>query len=123
VPVAPALFNSTGQAIAEDPTGALISNSNPAKAAGWVVLYGTGFGQTTPPLAVGISVSQSAPISSAISKTTGAINSEIEYAGLIQSGLYQINVKVPELASGTYPVVATAGGVVTSSVMLPVQGN
>jgi uncharacterized protein (TIGR03437 family) len=46
----------------------------------------------------------------------------VQYAGLVQSGLYQFNVTVPNLPNGDAKVVAAIGGVPTQSgVSLTVQ--
>ncbi len=43
--------------------------------------------------------------------TIGGVNAVVTYAGLIGSGLYQINVVVPaSLTTGDAAVVATASG-------------
>ena len=44
---------------------------------------------------------------SAATVTIGGVSAVVSYAGLVGTGLYQLNVAVPSLANGTYPVVAT----------------
>ena len=49
----------------------------------------------------------------AVSVTIGNLDAPVQYAGaapLATAGLLQVNVKVPALAPGTYPVVLTVGG-------------
>jgi uncharacterized protein (TIGR03437 family) len=44
--------------------------------------------------------------------TIGGVAAAVEFAGLVESGLYQFNVTVPaNLPSGDAAVVATIGGV------------
>ena len=54
--------------------------------------------------------------------TIGGAPAVVSFAGLVGAGLYQINVTVPSLANGTYPVVGQVAGVNTQSgVTLKVQ--
>jgi uncharacterized protein (TIGR03437 family) len=39
----------------------------------------------------------------------------VQYSGLVQSGLYQFNVTVPNLPNGDATVTATIGGVPTQT--------
>jgi uncharacterized protein (TIGR03437 family) len=41
----------------------------------------------------------------------------VGYAGLISPGLYQVNITVPNLPDGDYPVVASVGGARTGKAM------
>ena len=94
----------------------------PIKPGDIVELYGTGFGPTSPVVAPGTVFSGSAPVTGTVTVTIGGSPAAVSYAGLVGAGLYQINVTVPSLANGTYPVLAQVGGVSTQSgVSLTVQ--
>jgi uncharacterized protein (TIGR03437 family) len=111
---APAFFANSG-VVAAVPAGAV-------KPGDVLELYGTGFGPTSPEVAPGTVFSGSAPAVNAVSVTIGSAPAVVSYAGMVGAGLYQINVTVPSLANGTYPVVAQVAGVATQAgVTLTVQ--
>lgn len=77
-----------------------------------IVLWGSGFGPTTPPVQSGFVLSQPAPLAdpSRLQVTIGGKPATILYAGMTIAGVYQINVVVPaDLSSGDQPLVATLG--------------
>jgi uncharacterized protein (TIGR03437 family) len=104
----------------------LVSTSSPAAPGEEIVLYGTGFGPTNPTSPTGQLVTAAAPLANSVQFTIGGITlaaSAVEFAGLVESGLYQFNVTVPaSLSSGNAAVVASIGGVQTQSgVSIPVN--
>jgi len=87
--------------------------STPAKPGEIVVLYGTGFGWTWPAAPAGQLVTTPVPLSnlSRLKVWMGGVEAEVQWAGLVMAGLWQINVKVPEnLPDGDAPVVAEIEG-------------
>lgn len=121
---APALFASSGNVAAVRADGTVIDGSSvSAKVGETIELFGTGFGETSPAVTPGVVFQGSAPLVGAASVTVGGVNAVVSYAGLVGTGLYQLNVVVPSLASGTYPVVASVGGVSSQSgVVLKLAG-
>jgi len=99
--------------------------ATPARPGETIVLWGSGFGQTSPPIVPGVLQAAPAPLAdpAGIIVTIGAETAQVQYAGMTIAGAYQINVTVPpDLADGTYYVAAVAGGRVTSvNAVLPVQ--
>lgn len=91
----------------------LITNvTTPAQPGETIVLYGNGFGATTPAVTNGQIVT--APLSLATTPvvTFNNVPAKVTYAGLAASGLYQINVQIPSpLPDGDAAVVAQVGGV------------
>ena len=76
-----------------------------------VVLYGNGFGATSPAAPNGATFV--APLSLAVLPTVaiGGVPATVTYGGLIEPGVYQINVVIPTtLPAGDSAVVATVGG-------------
>jgi uncharacterized protein (TIGR03437 family) len=68
----------------------------------------------------------STPLSTAnaaVTATIGGKNAPVGFAGLAPgfAGLYQVNVTVPQLNSGSYPLVVTAGGIASSPVTITIQ--
>lgn len=81
-----------------------------------IVLYGTGFGATSPPAPAGVAVSSAHPLPSSASLriSIGGVPAEVAFAGMTAPGLFQFNVTVPgTLAGGDAAVVATISGAQT----------
>lgn len=84
--------------------------TTPAAASEVVVLYGNGFGQTSPAIVNG-SLSQSGTLPVLPVITIGGLNATVEFAGVVSPGLYQFNVVIPANApSGDNALVATYNG-------------
>jgi uncharacterized protein (TIGR03437 family) len=94
-----------------------IPGATPAQPGEIILMYGTGFGPTTPPLPTANQVTTAEPLAAnAVQISIGGVPATVDYAGLVESGLYQFNVTVPAgLPSGDAPVVATIGGESTQS--------
>jgi uncharacterized protein (TIGR03437 family) len=98
-------------------------SSTPAKPGEVIVLYATGFGLTDPPIAEGEIVSGPKALRLPITVRFGEAPGEVSFAGLSASGLYQINVKVPDgVPDGDVPVAAEIEGLKTpGNVFVTVQ--
>ena len=97
-----------------------------AKPGDVIILWGTGFGPTTPPAPVGAEVPVSSfPTSSPVGVTVGSTPATVYGAALAPgyASLFQVAIQVPTtLADGDYPVVATVMGVASpSSALISVQ--
>jgi uncharacterized protein (TIGR03437 family) len=113
---APALFASSGNVAAVRPDGTVIDGATAtAKAGETLELFGTGFGATSPAVTPGVVFSGSAPLVTPATVTIGGAPASVTYSGLVGTGLYQLNVAVPNLTSGSYPVVATVNGTSSQS--------
>jgi uncharacterized protein (TIGR03437 family) len=119
--VAPALYNFAF----ENADFSLVSPSAPAHAGDVLVFYATGMGQTTPPLITGQIVPSANYDTVPVTVTIGGVNAGVIYsiaAPPYVAGLYQMAVTVPAgLAPGSQPVVATAGGLQSNTVMIAIQ--
>jgi uncharacterized protein (TIGR03437 family) len=98
----------------------------PAKPGEVIILWGTGFGPTSPPAPAGVTVPATTTYNAAnaVSVTIGNGNASVYGTALASgfAGLYQVVVTVPApLANGDYALVATVGGVATATTMLTVQ--
>jgi uncharacterized protein (TIGR03437 family) len=90
--------------------------STPAKPGETILLYGTGFGPTNPPLPTAQLVTTPEPLpANAVAITIGGVAATASFAGLVSPGLYQFNVSVPNLPNGDAAVLATIGGVATET--------
>ena len=101
----------------------LYPGSTPARPGEWVILYGTGFGPTNPPLPAGRMITQAAPLANPVRVSIGGLPADALWAGLSAAGLCQFNVKVPEaLPDGDVAVVVEiAGWPSQSNVSITVQ--
>jgi uncharacterized protein (TIGR03437 family) len=87
----------------------------PAAPGDVIILWGTGFGPTTPSAPVGVEVPSSTTYNTAspVTVTVGAGTAVVYGAALAPgyAGLYQVAIQIPlSLANGDYPVVATVNG-------------
>jgi len=92
-------------------------SSTPTQPGEEIVLWGTGFGATNPPAPSGQVIAAEVDLANTVIVTIGGLRAAVDFEGLVESGLDQINVVVPAgLAAGDQLVVASVGGVET-------QGN
>lgn len=121
----PAFFLfATKYAAAEHANGAPIGpaalggNFTPAKPGETVQLYGTGFGPMSPFSSAGQILPAPAPLANAdnVTVTIGGQPAVVTYAGVVGSGLDQLNVTVPAgLPNGDAQIVATVNGLSTQT--------
>ena len=95
------------------PTGAFSFATRPVRAGETLILYGVGFGPTTPPVPAGHAFSGAAGSMVIPQIAIGGVPATVAFAGIVQAGLYQFNVVVPGAGSGDQPLQATVGGVTT----------
>jgi len=95
------------------------TGATPAKPGEVIILWGTGFGPSSPATPAGqvVTAAPAAPGNLAgITVTIGGTPATVQYAGITISGLAQINVTVPSsLANADAAVVASVGGVQTQA--------
>jgi uncharacterized protein (TIGR03437 family) len=105
------------------PANTFSFSTRPVKPGEALVLYGVGFGPTTPHVPAGHSYSGAASTNTPVTVTIGGIQANVAFAGIIEAGLYQINVTVPQnAAAGDQPLLATVNGVQTpAGVVVTVQ--
>ena len=96
--------------------------TTPLKPGDLVLLFGSGFGPTTPNPVNGQLLSGAPPLASSFSISIGGVDVTPSaskpgtFAGLSATGLYQFNVRVPDATpNGDAAVVATVDGVPTQS--------
>jgi uncharacterized protein (TIGR03437 family) len=97
------------------PAGALSFPARPVKSGETVLLYGVGFGPTTPSVTAGQVFSGAAPSASLPLVTIGGVTATVSFAGIVEAGLFQLNVIVPSAGSGDQLLQASIGGVTTPS--------
>ncbi|HSU66540.1 MAG TPA: hypothetical protein VLJ39_06700, partial [Tepidisphaeraceae bacterium] len=82
-----------------------------------IVVYGTGFGATQPPISATALVPSPLPLANPqdLRIRIGGVDCAIAFAGLISPGLYQFNVVVPEVPDGDRALVAELRGLLTKA--------
>jgi uncharacterized protein (TIGR03437 family) len=116
--------NPGGLAAAVDPDGSGNSPTSPATPGSYVSFFFTGQGPVSAAIedgdapAAGSVVSATSPVTA----TIGGVPVQVQFAGLAPNfpGVAQINLKIPELAPGSYPVVIKVGGISSNTVSIAV---
>jgi virginiamycin B lyase len=111
----PAAVHTSGVLVG---TAGLIAGANfaPAKPGENILVFGTGFGPTNPPLQAGKLVTTAESLANTATVTIGGQSAKVLFAGLSASGLDQLNVTIPAgLPDGDAGLVASVGGVSTQA--------
>ena len=118
---APYINAVNGRAVAVDAKNNLVTPQSPAKVGSTVVLYFTGVGP------VNASVTSGAGSPAATSTlpnfaTVGGVTAPVAYLGLTPQsvGLAQVNLVIPNLSTGDYPVLINIGGVNSNAALIAV---
>jgi uncharacterized protein (TIGR03437 family) len=91
-----------------------------AKPGDVIILWGTGFGPTTPSIPVGFATPSSQfltnPVTVTLGSTSVPVSQGVAFLSPGSAGLYQLVITVPSnMANGNYPIVATVNGVSSPS--------
>ncbi|MDQ6707424.1 MAG: serine hydrolase [Acidobacteriota bacterium] len=123
---APGIFQfGINRAVVQNADGSLNAANNPAPAGGTVVAYLTGQGQVDTSVVTG-----SAPASGALARpklpvtaSIGGQPADVLFGGLAPGfvGLMQLNLRVPGIAPGDYPLAVTIGGKQSNAPVLTVK--
>jgi uncharacterized protein (TIGR03437 family) len=118
------LSDGSGHAAAENQSYSLNSAQTPSTPGNYLFAYVTGLGVVNPPVADGAPAPLS-PFSyprAMVSATIGNQPAQVEFAGLAPTlaGVSQLNIVVPNLPPGNYPLVVTAGGAISNTAMVTV---
>jgi uncharacterized protein (TIGR03437 family) len=128
VSAAPAIANIGGQVIAQHSDYSLVTAASPAQRGEYVVLYLSGLGATTNPVADGaVTPSNPNTLSNPLITPTLMMNGvaiPTAFVGLTPQavGLYQINFQIPASAAAGNAMLSVAqGGQTSNTVTLPMQ--
>jgi uncharacterized protein (TIGR03437 family) len=124
---APGVFtDAQGQAAALNADGSVNSPQNPAPAGTFVSVFFTGQGPVTAQIDDGAAPPSGVVINatSSVSASIGTSTATVQFAGLAPNyaGLAQINLQVPPLASGLYPLIVKIAGRASNAAQLAVAG-
>ncbi|MEO8127628.1 MAG: IPT/TIG domain-containing protein [Bryobacteraceae bacterium] len=123
---APGIFQfGQKRAVVQNADFSVNNSDNPAAVDSYVVAYLTGSGQLDNPVASG-AAAKADPISrprGPVTATIGGVNAEVAFGGLTPAfvGLMQVNMKIPNLAPGTYPLVITVNSEKSNGAMVTVK--
>jgi uncharacterized protein (TIGR03437 family) len=107
----PAAVHNNGVLVGPASLGAGFAPAQPGET---ILLFGTGFGPTIPPLPAGQIVMVAEPLANTATVTLATESANVTFAGLSGSGLDQLNIVVPsDLPDGDAPLLATVNGVTT----------
>jgi len=96
--------------------------TEPATPGEVILLFGTGFGPSDPPVAAGQLVTNATPPAQLVTATVGGVPANVQ-GYLVYPGMYQFNLTVPQLPAGDAPLeLSVAGRGTQSGVMLSI-GN
>jgi uncharacterized protein (TIGR03437 family) len=126
-PAAPGLFTDrNGGAAALNGDGSVNSQENPAAVGSVISIFFTGQGPATTAVDDGASPPSGITVSATLpaSATIGGTAAQIEFAGLapLYPGVAQLNLKVPALPSGVYPLIVMVGGKTSNAAQLAISG-
>ncbi len=104
-----------------------VNPDTPAKAGSVISLFFTGLGAVNATVHAG-DPAPTNPLAAATAKVTATVGGQpatVQFAGLAPgyAGLAQVNLVVPPLATGTYPVTIVVGDAVSNSALLNVSGQ
>jgi uncharacterized protein (TIGR03437 family) len=91
--------------------------TRPVKPGETILIYGTGFGATDPVTPPELFVVGAPPLKSQPVIRFGEVQANIQFGGMIGSGLYQFNVAVPNVPDGDVPLVAQIGSTSSSNIV------
>jgi uncharacterized protein (TIGR03437 family) len=95
------------------PAGAFPYTTRPVKAGETLILYGVGFGATNPAVPAGQAVSGAAMSVTLPKITIGGMTAQVNFGGIVEAGLFQFNIVVPNAGSGDQILSASIGGLAT----------
>lgn len=114
-----------GRAAAVNQDGSVNSPGHPAPPNSPVAVYATGLGTVSPPVPVGAPapVDSLSRATATVTATVGGQPAVVLFAGLAPgyAGLYQVNLVVPQLVTGDYPVQISAGDVTSNTATISIR--
>jgi uncharacterized protein (TIGR03437 family) len=127
-PVAPGIYaNVSNQAAVQNEDGTPNTQDNPAAANSLITVYLTGQGGVKPTVATG-APAPTDPAARAVYPVTATIAGQptaVTFAGLSPGsvGLFQVNLRLPLIASGSYPLEVSVNGITSNTRLVTVSGS
>jgi uncharacterized protein (TIGR03437 family) len=102
--------------------------TTPAAPGETIVVWGSGFGNTTPSFPYGVAIPSTTPyqstsnVSATLNGVPVTVYQNAAFLAPGNAGLFQIGITVPTpLANGSYPLIVTINGIPSPALMLTVQ--
>jgi uncharacterized protein (TIGR03437 family) len=86
------------------------TSTKPAAPGEIILLYATGLGATSPPYPDGQIIQTPYSLPSLPQVTIGGVSAVVQFAGLVEAGVYQLNVVAPALPTGDASLVVSLNG-------------
>lgn len=100
----------------------MVAGTRPAQNGEIITLWGTGFGQTAPPVSNVNSVFPPQVLANSVAVYVGGQSVQVLWAGMVGTGLYQFNIQLPDnLMPGDVPVSIKTVGTETERVVLSIR--
>jgi uncharacterized protein (TIGR03437 family) len=117
----------TNRAVAVNQDYSLNAPEHPAVVGGWVTVYMSGQGAVNPAVSTG-AASPGNPVALPmlpVTATIGGQSADVLFAGLAPGavGLFQVNLRIPTLVSGDYPLIVTVGQAQSNAPLLAVSAD
>jgi uncharacterized protein (TIGR03437 family) len=123
--VAPGLFTAGGHAAVLNQDGSTNSDAQPAAPGSFISAYLTGLGNVEDAVAAGAAAPPGllSPILATATATIGGETAQVIFAGLAPgyAGLYQVNVRTPQLAPGDYALQIFVNGIGANAAPVSIQ--
>jgi uncharacterized protein (TIGR03437 family) len=118
--VAPGLFLlGQGRAAVLNADFSINGSNNPGSVGSYISAFMTGLGPVDNPVPTGLAASANplSRVTSPVTATIGGQPATVLFAGMAPglAGVYQVNVTVPQLQPGDYPLAITVGGVASNT--------
>lgn len=119
------ILYGANRAVAVNQDYSLNGPDHPALAGGWITVYMSGQGLVSPSVATN-AVSPSNPVAIPVLPVTATLGGQpaaVLFAGLTPGavGLFQVNLRIPALASGDFLLVVTVGGARSNGALVAVS--
>ncbi|MGA2039095.1 MAG: hypothetical protein ABSH42_07450 [Bryobacteraceae bacterium] len=123
---APGIFLlAQGHAAALNQDYSVNSPDNATAPGSAIAVFATGLGAVSPPVVPGAAASTTtlSYVNASVTATIGGQPAQVLFAGLAPdyAGLYQVNLVIPQLVSGDYPLQISVGGVLSNTATISVK--
>lgn len=126
VSAAPGIFQfGQNRAVVQNQDYSLNQDDNGASPGSYLMIYLTGSGEVNNPVGTGMAapIMPFSTVRGTVTATVNGVPADVAFAGLAPgfAGLTQVNIRVPNLPAGTYPIMVSVDGNWSNSALVTVQ--